>query len=166
MTIAAVDTAYRGSEARTALVAFENWTDPAPVHTMTLETDISNEYIPGSFYLRELPCILAVLKEAPFRPEAIIIDGYVLLGTLRPGLGMHLYQAIGGRCPVIGVAKNPFKGNTEAVPVLRGRSKKPLFITSTGIDINTAAMNIMAMHGKSRIPTLLRLADRLSREFN
>jgi deoxyinosine 3'endonuclease (endonuclease V) len=90
------------------------------------------------------------------------VDGYVVLGT-RPGLGSHLFEALDGRIPVIGVAKSEFAGS-DAARVSRGRSGRPLFITAVGMSVETAAACIQAMHGPYRIPTLLRHVDRLARE--
>jgi deoxyribonuclease V len=65
---------------------------------------------------------------------------------------------------VIGVAKTPFRGDTWSTPVLRGQSKNQLHVTSVGIDSSQAAARVAAMHGEHRIPTLLKLADRLARD--
>lgn len=55
---------------------------------------------------------------------------------------------------IIEVAKNEFRG-AIAARVLRGASKKPLFVT--------AARDVRSMHGDYRVPTLLARADRLCR---
>ena len=70
---------------------------------------------------------------------------------------------MGSRIPVIGVAKNRYAG-TKAEEVLRGKSRNPLFVTSAGISPVKAAGRIKHMHGEHRIPTLLKLADRLARQ--
>ena len=49
------------------------------------------------------------------------------------------------------------------IEVLRGESKKPLYITAKGIDLHKAAEFIQKMHGDFRIPTLLKLVDSLGR---
>ena len=79
-------------------------------------------------------------------------------------MGKHLHEALGGSVPVIGVAKTPFKGHTNPCELLRGRSKKPLFITSEGVDTERAREHIRSMHGPFRIPTLLGKVDRLCRQ--
>ncbi|MFY0538676.1 hypothetical protein [Nannocystis pusilla] len=43
-----------------------------------------------------------------------MIDGHVWLGPDRPGLGVHLHRALGEAIPVVGVAKNPFRGRPRA----------------------------------------------------
>ena len=47
--------------------------------------------------------------------------------------------------------------------VYRGRSKNPLFVTSVGMDLKSAAENVQRMYGEHRIPEIVRLTDRLSR---
>jgi deoxyribonuclease V len=121
-------------------------------------------YQPGEFYRRELPCLLAVLGKAGAPPAAVVIDGYVWLGDEgRPGLGAHLYAALGQAVPVIGVAKTHFAGVRVARPVLRGGSKRPLWVTASGIDADTAARHVAAMYGPFRVPTLLKRVDQLCR---
>ena len=96
--------------------------------------------------------------------EAIIVDGYVSLGQqAKPGLGMHLYNALTQAVPVIGVAKNKFAGTPESCEVLRGRSQKPLFVTAVGMPLETAKLSVESMHGDNRIPTVLKRVDQLCR---
>lgn len=168
----AVDVHYSRNSARAAGVAFEKWSDPAPLLTLTVSTPIMAEYVPGSLYLRELPPILSLIhklrKDEGIWPEYIVIDGYVWLTSRRlPGLGLHLHQQLaqqpGPRPRVIGVAKNPYK-DTPAPTLFRGGSKKPLFITAAGVNEQMAVAFIASMHGRSRIPDLLKLADSLSRQ--
>jgi deoxyribonuclease V len=69
---------------------------------------------------------------------------------------------MGGRIPVIGVAKTYFQGS-RAVSVRRPGSDRPLFVTAVGVDLTAAAQQIASMHGPYRIPTLLRRVDQLAR---
>jgi deoxyribonuclease V len=48
-------------------------------------------------------------------------------------------------------------------PILRGRSTKPLFVSVVGWGLDDAVVAVAGMHGPYRIPTLLRLADRIAR---
>lgn len=149
--------------AAAACLLFGDWTDPDPAATF-LETlrDVP-PYEPGAFYRRELPCLLAVLAQTTPAPDTILIDGYVWLGPdRRPGLGERLYGALGRTVPVIGVAKTAF-ADTPAVPVLRGGSARPLWVTAAGMDEAEAAGHVAAMHGVHRLPSLLKLVDRLCR---
>ncbi|MGE5352509.1 MAG: endonuclease V [Acidobacteriota bacterium] len=163
--ILAVDVSYNMDEAFAAGVAFNNWKDEKPLYEVTASQEGIMSYIPGSFYLRELPVILELLKKLNEMPEVIIVDGYVWLGReKKDGLGGRLYKALDKKIPVIGVAKSPFKDTPENLKLLRGRSLRPLFITSIGISLEEAKTCIAHMHGDNRIPTLLKRADQLSRK--
>ncbi|WP_433214451.1 endonuclease V [Dactylosporangium sp. CS-047395] len=118
-------------------------------------------YVPGQFYLRELPAIRAALAGvAPV--ELLIVDGYVDLDPGgRPGLGAHVHEALG--VPVIGVAKTAFRAATHAVPVLRGVATKPLFVTAAGLSRAEAAEYVRGMGGAYRMPEALRRVDALAR---
>ena len=163
--ILAVDVHYRETTAQAGGVAFDEWTAAEPAACFRTRTPIANDYRPGAFYRRELPCILALLREHHLQPETILIDGFVYLdGDSRPGLGRHLYDALDGSTAVIGVAKRPFHGIPERHQLRRGGSLRPLYVTSAGIPLEIARRRVEAMHGPYRLPTLLKLADRESRE--
>ncbi len=162
--IACVDVDYRAAEAVAACIEIERWTDATPARESVVRTaGAAAAYQPGGFYLRELPCILAVL--ASVRDVAlVVVDGYVWLARERPGLGARLHAALGGRAPVVGVAKTAFRGNDAAAPVLRGRSARPLYVTAIGMDVEVAAAHVASMHGDHRVPTILARVDRLARD--
>lgn len=80
----------------------------------------------------------------------------------RPGLGRHLFEILGHRIPVIGVAKSRF-ADAPGIEILRGGSRRPLYVTSAGIDPRGASEKIRTMHGSHRIPTLLKRVDLLAR---
>ncbi len=163
MRIAAFDVHYledgRASAAAVVFAAYGDDTAIAAYHRMLARPAA---YVPGAFYRRELPGILA-LMDLIHRPLAtLIVDGYVSLGP-RPGLGRYLFEALDTQVPVIGVAKSRF----QAVPaheVYRGTSRRPLYVTAAGMAVEEAAAKIQAMHGTHRIPTLLQRVDRLARE--
>lgn len=122
-------------------------------------------YVPGQFYRRELPCLLAVLKKSGAEFSSVVIDGYVWLDAGGvPGLGAHLFEALGKKIPVVGVAKTRFEGAAPA-EITRGSSRQPLFITAAGMELPLAASRIQSMHGPHRIPTLLKRADQLCRAW-
>ena len=163
--ILATDTHYTDFVARTAGVMFREWTDGEPVSTHIVESGEVAEYAPGSFYMRELPPILALLETVIPEPSTIVIDGYVQLDEDgRKGLGAHLFDSLGAKVPVIGVAKRAFKGSPHAVAVLRGDSERALYVTAVGVEQEEAAERIRSMSGKHRHPTLLKLVDRLCRD--
>src|SRR5687767_12388554 len=156
--IAAVDVHYAGGGAVAACVAFRDWPDAEPAWERTVRVAEVAAYEPGAFYRRELPPLLEVLAGQPF--DAVLIDGYVWLGEGRKGLGAWVHEALGK--PVIGVAKTAFRG-APAIEVLRGGSRRPLFVTAAGHDATATAEGVGRMHGAHRIPTLLKRVDRLCR---
>jgi deoxyribonuclease V len=65
--------------------------------------------------------------------------------------------------PVIGLAKTGFRTATHAVPVLRGTSARPVFVTAAGMRRADAAELVRLMPGRFRLPDALRRADQLAR---
>lgn len=162
--ILAVDVDYRESEAYVAGIAFADWADAKPEELFISRVADVADYEPGKFYKRELPCILTLLREHSLKPDCIVVDGYVYLdGHEQPGLGKYLYDAINGECPVVGVAKERFKGIAEDYAIYRASSKRTLFVTAVGINVEKARHAITSMHGEFRIPNLLKLADQTCR---
>lgn len=167
--LACVDVDYRPDrEAVAACVLFEGWSVARPSATRLARVNHVADYIPGEFYRRELPCLLAVLEPviAEAAIETILVDGFVWLDERceQPGLGAHLHRALGGTIPVVGVAKTSFKTSRGARLVHRGESARPLFVSAAGLDPDLAADRVRTMHGAHRVPTLLRLVDRLCRD--
>ena len=159
--LACVDVAYRDDQARAACLVFPHWRSAEPIRVLKASLDHVAGYEPGAFYKRELPCLLAVLDQVAIHLDGVVIDGYVWLaqGTV-PGLGAHLYEALRANSAVIGVAKTSYRDDRCSLPVLRGGSRRPLFVTAAGLAPEAAAEALRAMHGDGRIPTLLRRVDR------
>jgi deoxyribonuclease V len=160
--LVATDVAYLEGRAVAAAVVFGEWSDSRPSGEYLAVVDEAADYVPGQLYRRELPALLAVLERIQDPVSAVVVDGYVRLGA-KPGLGAHLWEAIGRRCAVIGVAKSAFRG-ADAVEVYRGTSRRPLYVSAAGADDSIAASNIAAMYGPDRTPVLLRRVDRLARD--
>jgi len=159
---AAADVHYRstgGARAAAVLAA-----DAAFAHVLAERTAVLPQalpYRPGQFYLRELPPLRAVLDDLSGL-GLLVVDGYADLDPDgRPGLGAHAYAEFG--IPVIGVAKSRYRTATHAVPVLRGSSARPLFVTSAGMPRADAADLVRRMTGRHRLPDALRRADTLAR---
>ena len=165
-TLACLDVDYRRDEtAVAACLLFADWSDarPARPYVARVAGHVA-AYRPGELFRRELPCLLEVLAMVREPLELVVVDAYVTLDPAgRLGLGGHLHDALGGGVAVVGVAKTPYAAATMALPVLRGKSRVPLWITSLGIDPAVAAAHVHAMHGPHRMPTLLRAVDRLAR---
>lgn len=131
------------------------------VEEHVVHQDDALPYTPGAFFERELPPLLAVLRETTTL-DLLVVDGYVTLDPAgRPGLGAHVREATG--VPVIGVAKTLFRSATHAVEVLRGGSQRPLYVTADGLAPADAADLVRAMAGPHRLPTALKRVDTLSR---
>lgn len=160
--IALLDVDYRDGHALAACVLIEHWKDAAPLSEHTAHIDHVAPYVPGQFFERELPCLLGVLAQLPRRPDIAVVDGYVWLGEDRPGLGARLHEALGGAVPVVGVAKTRFH-EAPGIEIFRGTSRRPLFVTAVGIDVEEAARSVAGMHGEHREPALIKRADQLAR---
>ncbi len=165
---AAVDVHYPASGgARAACVGALEATFAHIVVRKAVSVPVVQPYTPGEFYLRELPPLRSVLEALTSggaeRLAMIIVDGYVDLDPDgRPGLGSRVHDEFG--VPVIGVAKTAFATATHAVPVRRGQSERPLFVTAAGITRAEAARLVGEMAGRHRLPDALRQADALARQ--
>ena len=159
---AAVDVHYLSTGAARAAAVLA--ADTAFAHVLAERTAVVLRvppYRPGEFYLRELPPLRAVLDDLTGL-GLLVVDGYVDLDPSgRPGLGAHAHAEFG--IPVIGVAKSKFRAATHAVPVVRGSSGRPLFVTAAGIPRADAADLVRRMAGRYRLPDALRRADTLAR---
>lgn len=167
--ILAFDTYYFDDKAKTVCLAFEDWKDKKPTHEYQEITEGVAPYEPGSFYKRELPCILSLINSIDTDEVwYIVVDGFVYLDDAgKIGLGGHLYHALNGQIPVIGVAKSGFHNNTVNVKALhRGESEKPLYISAIGVGLEEAYGYIEQMHGPYRMPTLLQMLDAQTKAIN
>ena len=107
--ILAIDVDYKESTATVAGVFFKHWKDSEASDVIVTNMEGICEYETGAFYKRELPCILKLLDEVKHPLSCIVVDGYVFLdGISKSGLGKYLYDALGKKIPVIGVAKRSF----------------------------------------------------------
>ncbi|MCV2484923.1 endonuclease V [Flavobacterium sp. SH_e] len=165
--ILAFDTYYFDDKAKTICLEFAEWNEDKNFKIHSEIIGNIEEYIPGEFYKRELPCILSLLKQIDLSTiEAIVVDGFVYLDDEEKyGLGGYLYEKLNKKIPIIGVAKTNFASIEKNKKALfRGDSKKPLYITSIGIDLEEAYKKVESMHGEFRMPTLLKELDRLTKE--
>lgn len=158
----AVDVHYLdGAGARAAAVASGDQRFSAVAWSRVAVVPEVAPYLPGEFYLREMPPLRAVLAAAD-NLGLIVVDGYVDLDPEgRPGLGAHVHAEYG--VPVIGVAKTAFKTATHAIKVFRGQSSRSLYVTAAGMTARDAADVVAGMAGQFRVPDALKLADRLAR---
>jgi len=165
--IVVIDVHYGTTKANAAAVCFKDWETEEIIAIESCTVKDLSPYVSGEFYKRELPCIIQVLTQCTQEEiQLVIIDGYVILDNQgKLGLGGYLYKTLEEKIPVIGVAKKAFFENTQnSIPIKRGKSQNPLFVTSLGIDLQEAAKKIKDMKGEYRIPHLLKLVDQKSRE--
>lgn len=160
----AADVQYQGDTGFAAGVVFPFWDSATPEAQYVVRCPDVAPYVPGNFYLRELPCLLRLLDAVRLPIDCVIVDGFVFLdGVKRPGLGKHLFDALDGRTPVVGVAKSAFAGIREDCAVFRGGSRRPLYVTSIGLSSVAARAGVASMHGGYRLPVLLKAVDQLCR---
>ena len=102
--ILATDVHYSKNTSTAAGILFKNWDAAEASDIVTAYIPEVAEYIPGQFYKRELPCLLALLQKLPTEPDCIVVDGFVYLDNAqKPGLGKYLYDALEARIPIVGV---------------------------------------------------------------
>lgn len=65
--LACVDVFYEDGCATAACILFRSWADSAPYGSARVTISPVAPYVPGEFYRRELPCILAVLDRVAAR---------------------------------------------------------------------------------------------------
>ncbi len=165
--ILAIDVHYREDFAQAIGVVFTDWNATDALHKHKVHIKNVEEYVPGQFYKRELPCIAELLKVVDMEKiDTIVVDGYVFLNDdNKAGLGHYLYEFLEEKKTIIGVAKRSFHENEKnVVEVLRGTSQNPLYVTGIGVEKEIAAKNIRMMKGENRMPTLLKLVDTMTRE--
>jgi deoxyribonuclease V len=187
--VAGLDVAYAGDgtgsgdRVAAAVVVLDART-LAPVERATAVAETSFPYVPGLFAFRELPTLIAALRQLETVPDLLVCDGHGLAHPRRFGLACHLGVITG--IPTAGVAKTPFTGKHDpaALGPERGafaplvddgetvgralrtqRGVKPVFV-STGhrIDLDTACRHVLALAPQYRLPQTTRLADRLCRD--
>ena len=97
----AVDTYYSSGKAYTVGVVFSSWSQKYPDQIISTESEIEEDYIPGEFYKRELPCIMNLISGAINLQyfDTIIVDGFVMLPGDKKGLGAKLWDLVKDKFP-------------------------------------------------------------------
>lgn len=160
--VLAVDVHYKQGYAKAVGVLF-SWEDSIPQKIITENIYQAEDYHPGQFYKRELPCIAALLKKVDLSIiKVILVDGHIYVDNNQNfGLGGHLWLFLEKRIPIVGIAKKPLFQNIKTVTkIFRGKSKKPLYVSSIGITESIVIDEINKMKGEYRIPTILKLLDK------
>ncbi len=154
-----------GDTARAAAVAFDDWGAAEGTKHYALQVAHVEKPAKGELDLRALPWLVQLLEANRLQPEAIVLDGFVHLDAQdTPGLGRRLHDTLGGRTAVIGLSKSTFKGDTpDQFCIFREDETPPLVITCAGIDLGAAKARVRMMHGRKRVPTLMKLAARIAK---
>ena len=163
---ACFDVKYYDNFAIIGYVVFENHKSKEPYIADHVKHENIEPYVSGQFYKRELPCLLTAIEQIKVDISLIYVDANVFLGNDKKGLGWHLHNALEGKIPVIGISKSLFKESEKVViSVKRESSIKPLFVSSIGIENKKAAKMVEEMHGEFRLPDMIKLADKMSRNY-
>jgi deoxyribonuclease V len=145
-------------------VAFDEWDAAEASRTFTARVAPLDPPVRSPRGAVELAGALQLLREHALEPELIVIDGPVHLDTAeKPAWGRQLFDALSGRSAVIGISTRTMPGLPAQFEVWRDDEARPLIVTCIGIDLGAAKARVRAMHGRRRVPTLMKLATRLAR---
>jgi len=147
-----------------AAAGFDEWGDMEPLRTWTSAIAPLPRPARGEPDRRDVACVLQLLKDHALQPALIVIDGHVHLDAQEtPGPGRHLFEALGGTVPVIGVSRAASSTLPAQFEVHREEDARPVFVTCAGIDLGAAKARVRNLHGRKRVPTLVKLAARLAK---
>lgn len=154
-----------GVGAIVAAVAFDDWDAAEASRTFTSRIAPADPPVRSPRGATELAGVLQLLRAHALAPELIVIDGPVHLDAAeKPGWGRQLFDALGGRSAVIGMSTRAMPGLPPQFEVWRDDEARPLVVTCIGIDLGAAKVRVRTMHGRRRVPTLMKLAARLARQ--
>lgn len=137
-------------------------------------------YVPGYLSFREIPAVLAALKQLKTQPNLLLCDGQGRAHPRRFGLACHLGILTG--LPAIGVAKSRLIGSHGALPQKKGSwvplqdagevigavvctrsGVKPLYVSiGHRVSLETAIEYVLRCTTKYRLPETTRAAHRLA----
>jgi deoxyribonuclease V len=156
-----------------------------PLQTLTYQTTVSGQYIPGYFSFYEGPVIIETLtwvQQQNISPVLVIVDGHGLAHPRRFGLACYVGVKTG--LPVIGVAKkNLLHYNAEGlnkkkyvehgfyhekekigVAIRLQENKAPVFISAGNkISLETSIAVVKQLTTIYKFPDNIRRADQASR---
>jgi len=161
-----MDVHIEGESARVGAVAFDDWAAAEGTRNFSLAIAHVEKPAKGELDLRALPWLIQLLEANRLQPEVIVLDGLVHLDAQdTPGLGRRLHDSLAGRSAVIGVSKSVFRGTDtpDQFCVFREDETPPLVVTCAGIDLGAAKARVRMMHGRKRVPTLMKLAARIAK---
>jgi deoxyribonuclease V len=184
--VAGVDNAYVRAAARTtacsAAVALR-FPSLEPIETHQASVPVQFPYVPGLLAFRELPAMLAALRQLTVEPDVLLVDAHGYAHPRRMGAASHLGLLLDR--PTIGCAKSRLVGRHGELPqelgahtplldrrevvgaVVRTRPHyHPLFVSpGHKMSVATAVAIVLACsRGKSIMPEPTRLADALTKD--
>ncbi len=145
------------------------------------KSPVTFPYVPGLLSFREIPALLAVMREIETGPDVIICDAHGFAHPRRMGLASHLGILID--TPTIGCAKSRLFGEHDAPGrrkgsrvslrepdgavigrVVRTRTGvKPLYVSvGNRVDLDTAVRIVLECCTRFRLPEPARTAHRLA----
>ena len=172
--ILAVDTFYYEERAKTVGVLFNDWSDSEPEEIISSWSFDFGPYIPGEFYLREMPPIIELLSKINMKEVGyLIVDGFLKVyderkGKFDSGLGyrlMELLQPSNKDLVFIGIAKSDFGGTGRKWKIAeewnRGpKGSTPLWVQVEGMRMTDLMKCLKRMPGEFRLPDMLRILDK------
>lgn len=159
----AVAVDYDADTTTVAAVAFDDWDAREPTKSWTSRLPSAPKPQRGEPDLRAVAAIVQLLREHSLAPEVVVLQLAVHLDSAdTPGIGRHLYEALGGAVAVIGVTR-VIPGMPSQFEVYREDEAPAVTVTCAGIDLGAAKGRIRTMHGKRRVPTLLKLTTRMAK---
>jgi deoxyribonuclease V len=179
--VAGVDVGFEEHGAMTrAAVAVLAYPSLERIETRIARLPTEFPYVPGLLSFREIPAILAALKQLETLPDLLLADGQGYAHPRHFGIASHLGVLTG--IPSIGVGKTRLIGTHDTVPEARGawvplldrdevlgavlRTRpgvRPVFV-SVGhrLCLETAVAWVMRCTGGYRLPETTRQAHRLA----
>jgi deoxyribonuclease V len=179
-TAAGLDVAYDGDRLVAAVVVLDI-ADLRVVESVTVPGQARFPYVPGLFAFRELPALLAALRELTVPPDLLVCDGQGIAHPRRFGLACHVGVLTG--VPAVGVAKTPL-GRYDPPAEHRGATTpltldddvvgvalrtqpgvRPVFVSPGHlVDTDRAAAEVLRLAPRYRLPETTRQADHLCRQ--
>lgn len=180
--IAGIDCSYdmQNNLSRAIIVTMRRG-DLMPLEIVQGQIPTDFPYIPGLLSFREIPVILAALKQLRATPDLLMVDGQGIAHPRRMGIAAHLGALLD--MPAIGVAKSRLTGKyKEPAPekfsreilfdkkeqigtVLRSKDNvRPLFVSpGHKIDHETSVRIVCDCLRRHRLPEPTRIADKISK---
>jgi len=164
-----------------------DWRRGTVVHEATAVQPARFPYVPGLLSFREIPVLVAALRQLPVAPHLILAEGHGLAHPRRIGLASHLGVLFDW--PTVGCAKTILVGEHAALDVHRGahaalrdrgetvgsalRTRdgvKPVYVSvGHAVSLDQARRVVLHLGGGHRLPEVLRrthaLAGTLYREY-